>query len=266
MTLRAIAPKKWADITPNDNVGAEPVFMKIDPTQLLVDDSYQRDLSEPSVRLMRKTLGSWNWAHFKPPVVRKRPDGRFVVIDGQHTAIVAASHPKIGKIPVCVVETGDNAGEALAFVGQNLNRINLTPLVIHHAKLAAGDEDALTIDQVCKKAKVRVLRTSPGAGRFAVGDTMAVNVIGAVIKRRHAMNARKVLDVLVAAERAPLKASEIMAVESLMFGAERDKMTPEQITNALKSDPVLESKGKMMAEETGMRLWQAIAKIILRWR
>ncbi len=65
---------------------AEPIFDRISPGDLLVDDSYQRGLSARSLRLFRSIVEGWDWLRFKPPVVAITDRG-FEVIDGQDTAI-----------------------------------------------------------------------------------------------------------------------------------------------------------------------------------
>jgi hypothetical protein len=42
-------------------------------------------------------VANWDWRRFKPPVVARTATG-LEVIDGQHTAIAAASHPDVLQI------------------------------------------------------------------------------------------------------------------------------------------------------------------------
>ncbi len=63
----------------------------VKPSTLLVDERYQRGLSERSIKLIRKIVSEWDWRAFKPPVVVDVGAG-LEVIDGQHTAIGAATH------------------------------------------------------------------------------------------------------------------------------------------------------------------------------
>src|SRR4051812_39902397 len=93
----------WDDITPGGNTDIRHRFEDVDPTRLYVDDQYQRALSRKSHALIRKIVANWDWGRFKPPVVAEEEYG-FDVIDGQHTAIAAASHPGITKIPVMIIE------------------------------------------------------------------------------------------------------------------------------------------------------------------
>lgn len=65
-----------------------PISEWVDPATLLVNATYQRDLSERSIQLIRKIIGGWDWTRFKPPVCSLGDRG-IEVIDGQHTAIAA---------------------------------------------------------------------------------------------------------------------------------------------------------------------------------
>ena len=105
-----------------------------------------------------------------------------MVVDGQHTAIAAAMHPDVSEIPIMIVPADSRAAQANAFVGHNRDRLNITPMQMHFAALAAGDEDAMTIDQVCQRAGVKMLRTPPAANVYRPAETVAVNAIGARIK------------------------------------------------------------------------------------
>lgn len=198
---------------------AAPVFEWADPGTLLIDEGYQRNLSERSIKLVRKICARWDWRRFKPPVCARTERG-LEVIDGQHTAIAACSHPAVTTIPVMVVEAASRSERAHSFIGHNRDRLNITPMQMHFAAAAAGDEEALTIDQVCARAGVKMLRATPGNGIWSIGDTVAVRAVGALINRRGAMRARIVLEALVKGRAQPLTAGQIKAVETLLHDEE----------------------------------------------
>lgn len=212
--LRPITAINCAGLTPSTPSSSGPIFEWVNPADLLVNEAYQRDLAERSIKLIRRIVQGWDWTKFKPPVCSLGDDG-MEVIDGQHTAIAAATHPRIDKIPVMIVETETVHDRAAAFIGQNMDRLGVTKMQLHKAAVAAGDEDALTIEQVCGRAGVTLHASRPH--RWKVGDSMAVAAIGALISRRHAAGARRVLDVLVQAEAAPVTANAIRAAEMILF-------------------------------------------------
>lgn len=155
--------------------------------------------------LIRRIITEYDWRAFKPPIVARDADGRMMVIDGQHTAIGAASHPAISRIPVLIVEAGQVADRARSFLRHNRDRVGMTPMQIHHAALAAGDEVAVAVDEACRRAGARVLR-NPQAGTTRIGDTMAVSTVAAICKVRGVVFTARLLRILVDAGQAPIDA------------------------------------------------------------
>lgn len=271
MGLRSIAALSLPDITPAVIGGSMPRIIMADPRLMLVDEKYQRGLSERSLKLIRKIVGQWNWASFKPPVVTE-VDGQLHVIDGQHTAIGAVTHGGIAEIPVLLVDALSAPERAASFAAHNRDRIAVTSTQLHAAMVEAGDEDAMTIAQVCERAGVEVLKHPPSFARFEPGQTMAVACIRALVNRRHAMGARRVLEICAKARLAPVSAQMIRAVEHLLFAEEyRDEIKPEVIETALAigfADIVKEAS--RFSAERNVLLWRATASVIFmnrkRWR
>lgn len=154
-TMRKIAPMNMPDITPGGADMAEPKFERANPADLLVDEGYQRNLSERSVKLIRKIVSHWDWRTFMPPVVVRTKLGMHV-IDGQHTAIAAATHPKIKDIPVMVVKADEVADRARAFLGRNRDRIK--------------PGDTLAVGTVAALFGIEI-KTSWGQGYFLDAET-----------------------------------------------------------------------------------------------
>jgi hypothetical protein len=263
--LRGVRPVSLAAITPGSADTAVPTFEWIDPGTLLIDDGYQRNLSDRSARLIRKICAAWDWRRFKPPVCARTERG-LEIIDGQHTAIAACSHPDVHTIPIMVVVAAGRADRAQAFIGQNRDRLNITPMQMHYAAAAAGDEDAQTIDQVCARAGVTVLKSTPGNGVWRIGDTVAVTGIGALINRRGAMRAREILQILVAGRCRPVSTGQIKAVELLLFGDEyREDIDGEGITNALLAlGEDADREAAVFAAAHRVPLWRALAIVLFR--
>lgn len=259
---RPIAAMNVPGVTPAVVEGGEPIFEWIDPRKLLVDERYQRNLSERSVTLIRKIVGNWSWARFKPPIVVQTDEG-LEVVDGQHTAIAAASVPTVKKIPVMLVEAETLEARAGAFLGHNADRIAVTPLQMHHAAVLAGDETHMTIRQVCDRAGVRIPKSLPAT---KPGDCVSVSTIKGLVSRRGAMGARKVLEVSALAGSSPISMAEIRAIETLTYEDEyAGKVDPADITSALIGlGPRAEEMAKAYAANHSVRLWQAMAVII--WR
>lgn len=211
--FRKIAPIA-VDGDLNPIATGEPIFERVDPRTLLVEETYQRDLSPKSMRLIEKIATGWDWRKFKPPVVAFA-DGGLRIIDGQHTAMGAASRPDIEKIPVMVVEASEVQDRAMAFIGHNRDRLTVTAMQMHHAAVAAGDDDATTVEQVCERAGVKLVRGAYGGRAWSPGETVAIGAVVGLIDRRGAMRARQMLQVLAQTDLAPIRPHHVRAVEAI---------------------------------------------------
>lgn len=261
--MRVIEPLNLPDVDRAAITGAPPVARLVSPTSLYVDESYQRGLSERGVKLIRKIVAEWDWHAYKPPVVVD-VEGRYEVIDGQHTAIAAVTHGGIAELPVLIVDAEARADKARAFVRHNRDRIQVTPIQLHTAMVAAGDEDAQTIAQVCDRAGVRILKVPPALGRYSVGDTMAISTIRALVNRRHAMGARQVLETCVKGGCVPVSAAFIKAVEHLLFAAEyKGELEPGRIAQIIAAtQSTLQLEADRFATEKKVPGWRALASVI----
>ena len=178
-------------------------------------DGYQWRCLERAPHI-RKIAENFDWLHIKPPVCARGSTGKLCVVDGQHTAIAAASRG-VAKIPVMIVEAPELRHRAQAFVAHNTDRLNVTPLQLFASRVAAGDKQALAAQRVAKAAGVTPCRFQRANRLWQVGDTMAVNGLERLVSRYGEDRAAKVLKTLVAAKRAPVAVHEILAVAALLF-------------------------------------------------
>nr|WP_313418527.1 DUF6551 family protein [Brevundimonas diminuta] len=232
------------------------------PGDLLIEAAYQRDLSPKSMDLIKRIAERWDWRRFKPPVVAWSERG-FEIIDGQHTAIGAATRG-IDKIPVLVVEAADLTDRASAFVGHNQDRLAITPIQMHQAKLAAGDEDALTAQQVIDKAGATLVISAYGARGWKPGETVAITTIDQLARKRGAMRARQVVELLVKAHAAPVSAAAIKAVDMLMFKPEFAEIDLEHLPTAIIQTGDVEKEAKLDAKTHCIPAWEAMGRIWFR--
>lgn len=261
MSLRPVEPMPLPEgRTPAVLEDFRPRFEWIAPTALLIDPKYQRNLTEASVRLIYRIAEGWSWRRFKPPIVAETEAGLHV-LDGQHTAIGAATHGHIPEIPVMIVEGADQLERARAFLGHNRDRIGLTALSLFHAAVAAGDESAQTVMQVCGRAGVTVLRTVRPQGVFEPGETVAVAALAALCRRRTAMQARIVLETLVRARLAPISSDAIKATEELLHGSTyAGEIATDDLTATLIARwPDMQRKAADLALAKSLPKWRALA-------
>ena len=264
--MRPVAPIDLDGATPADLDGQDaPSWDLVPPTELLVDEAYQRDLTPKSLALVRRIARSWSWAKFKAPVV-VRVDGALHVIDGQHTAIGAATHGGIPLIPVLVVAAPDLADRAEAFISHATERLPTTIVQVHRAAVLAGDEDAVTIDRVCHAAGIDLVAFPPARSAYRPRQTIALNAIRRVVDKRGAMRARQILEALAHADLAPISADHIRAAEALLCDPDLSgEVDAERVTAGMRA---LAAKGyteaKTLAATKNLVLWRAMVAVILK--
>ncbi|WP_315804062.1 ParB N-terminal domain-containing protein [Bradyrhizobium sp. SZCCHNS3002] len=260
-SLRPIKPMTFAGIAGAEVVGQRPELRWIAPTALHVDGTYQRDLSRQSLRLIEQIYRSFAWDRVKPPIVVD-DGGLHHVIDGQHTAIAAASLG-VAELPCFVIQAPDLAARARAFVGHNTDRISVGPIAIYQALCAAGDEDALDVQRVCKRAGVTIRDFNQGCD-IKIGETKAVSLIRKLIKKRGVVTARRILECLVKGEMAPIPAGAITAVEHILCN-ERPKVDLDALAKVIRMDSVEGiAKGRAKAAADKTTLWRVLSARWLR--
>lgn len=262
--LRRIEPVNMVGLEPAKPETGAPIFEWVDPRSLYVDGRYQRGIADRGLRQIRRIIEQFDWAKFKAPTVcyAENASGEtcLFVIDGQHTAIAAASNPHVQEIPVQIVEASTIETQAGAFIGLNRDRLNVTPMQLHHAAVAAGDPEAVTVEQVCQRAGVTILRHPPHGGEYKPRDTVAISAIAQLIDRRGAMRARQILEVLAKADRAPIKAAEIKAAELLLMDSQfNEQITHEDLTATVAGE--FEDEAKLFAATHKIPGWQALARV-----
>lgn len=243
------------------DLGDKPVLKWVKPTDLYVDETYQRALKKRSIKLIYSVVEGFAWNRMKPPVVVKAPHG-LEVIDGQHTAIAAASLG-VPEIPVFLVKAGAIDDRARAFVGHNRDRIVLSPIEMHNALVASGDPDSLDVANACRRAGVSI-RAFNQETEIKVGDTKSVATIRRMVTKRGVIRARQVLEVLVKAKRAPLSECEILAVDHL-YNDRKPSPTLEQLQYACRIEGdrgIIEAHGAAKRERAPV--WRKFAERLQR--
>jgi len=235
--------------------GEVPVLDWLDVSLLDVDPLYQRPEDEKRVS---KIANGFRWDRFGALVVAPKEGGRYSIIDGQHRARAAQLHPAVSVVPAVIITADGVSEEAASFVGINAERKNTSALELFFGQLAAGDDDAETIRQVCDRAGVRIPK-HPQV--YKPADCIAVAAIQALVGRRGAMRARQILEVLAKAELAPISANQIKATEALLlddeFGVEADDLTATIVTMG----PAADAEAKMFAATHRCSAWKGLASV-----
>jgi hypothetical protein len=236
-----------------------PVVEWGDPCDLYVDDRYQRPVTDRGRALIKKIAGGkFSWRKYCLPIVTLNPDGVRVVVDGQHTLIAAATRG-LKRVPWLLVPSVSVADEADAFVGINKSRSAITAMVEHRARVTAGDMDALAVERVCVAAGVNLCLVQTRG--WKPGDTIALAGIRRLVHAYGQAGARRVLDILVKAQVAPITADQIKAVESLLFSAEfKGLVNEEKLVAALTGEAGVrtEREAVVFAATHRVRKWQGL--------
>jgi len=173
--LRAIDAKPLmaaAGTLPPIDAGKQPFLEWISIAVLMVDPTYQRDITETGRRNILRIAREFEWSRFATVVVTPHLRGKYVIIDGQHRTTAAALRG-IDKVP-CQIVTADAAKQALAFAAINANVTKMSTIQLHAARVAAGDPEALRLKKVCAAGGVELLRYPLAAKQQKPGQTMAV--------------------------------------------------------------------------------------------
>jgi len=175
------------DITPfaaliqpglSPDFGVEPQLMWIDISQLVVDPRYQREISRQGAENVVRIANSFSWQRFGTVLVSRVRDEAgdlWAIIDGQHR-VTGAALRGIKTVPCMVIEATP-AGQAAAFAAINGLVTKLTPLQIHAARVAAGEEDALDLVALCAEGGVTICRYPVPGEKMVAGETLAVGTL-----------------------------------------------------------------------------------------
>jgi len=260
--IRPIAPIALPESVKPGPVGPRPKIMSMNPADLSIDASYQRDISRRSLKLIQKLVKEWDWRRYNVPVVTKVGNS-WHIIDGQHTAIAAVTHGGIGEIDVLVVEAEEGEDRARAFIGHNKDRVPITTTQLFFAAAASGDDDALTAQQVCERAGATILRNPTPGRAFRPGELIAVSALVSLIRRRSAMRARVVIETLVQAQMAPISAEWIVAIDTVLHDENFGDVEPETVLATLKRyGSTLQAKSTELALAKKLRRSRALAIVV----
>lgn len=262
MSKRPITALAVQGLAPAVPPTPKPEITWISPSELLVDEAYQRDLSEASHKLIRRIVEGWDSRRFKPPIVAWTEAG-LEVIDGQHTAIAAETHPDIATIPVLIVDAAVQADRASAFIGHAKDRLGITAAQIHHAAVTAGDADALTVARVCAAAEVTLLRLPPAGAIYKPRTTIAVAAVRAIVASETEGDAVFILRTLADAGLAPITASQIRAVQNLITAPEFVGLDREALATVIAATPIkaAEQSAREHAAVHCVPAWRGLAAV-----
>lgn len=160
----------------------KPVMMWLSPDELHINEQYQRTIStKRGQTIIRGIAEEFDWALFLPLVVTTRAEGGYWVIDGQHRLAGAKAKP-LDEVPVVLMDIKTASDQARAFVGINARRVNMNPLAIHHAMVAAADPLAVSLQNCCDKAGVEIPRYPKMLSVIKPNETMSLAALKTTLR------------------------------------------------------------------------------------
>jgi hypothetical protein len=162
----------------------KPKLFWIGISQLRVDHRYQRQIvGRTSEKNVLKIAMEFDWSKFAPVVVAEveEDEGVYAIIDGQHRTTAAALRG-IRDVP-CLIHKADLAAQANAFAAINGTVTAISTMQLHAARVAAGDANAVALNDACVEAGVRILRNPLSFRQMKPGYTVAAAKLGEQLAR-----------------------------------------------------------------------------------
>lgn len=214
--------------------GEPPQIVMLRPSQLVVNEEYQRSLSKNSLDQIKRMAHEFDWDKFKVPNVARTEDPEiYEVVDGQHTAIAAITNGRVPVLPCLLQKTSSLKEKAAGFIGINTQRTALTPVQIFHAKVAAQDDEAIAVECAMSRAGVTLLPLAHmDRNKYAVGETTAIGSMMQIAKRSGDTRLSTILRIAVLAGAAPVSAMLIKALD-LCVPVDHNQVVNDKIVQTL---------------------------------
>lgn len=160
---------------PSVEPGPAPMLQWIPIEQLVVDESYQRDLKRGNWEAIQRIAYNFRWSRFSPVFVAPIEGGRFAIIDGQHRTHAAAACG-FEQVPCQVVQMSREE-QAASFAAVNGLVTKVTPQQIFKAALAAGEKWAVECAKICSAAGCRLMTSNNSTDAKKAGEIYAIKLI-----------------------------------------------------------------------------------------
>jgi len=218
-------------------VGAPPSIEWIHLNMLSVDSAYQRSTENAaSRRLIAGITAKFDWRLCAPLVVSRRAEDKLVIIDGQHRWLGACGRDDVPHLPCCVFKYKDMQEEARMFILANRARKPISRLDDFYAAVAAGDEDALEIQQLVADAGLRVARSSSSVG-WHPGEVAFTSSIANAIRKFGPPITTAALKHMSAAfsDQKLLNGAAILGALAVILSKAEPDFEPDRLTRALRT-------------------------------
>lgn len=173
--FRPLSNEKFAPPRSDYQPGPAPMLEWITTDKLVVDTTYQREISQKGRQNVRHIAEHFEWSKFAPVIVAPIEGGRYAIVDGQHRT-TAAMLRSVEEVP-CQVVQANPTQQAAAYAAVNGNVTKTTSQQLFHARLAAGEQQAKDLAEVCAIADVEIIRRCKPQSKMGVGQTQAVGAL-----------------------------------------------------------------------------------------
>lgn len=147
----------------------------IDKNKLYVDHGVQRaDISQGNINYI---AAHWNWACVGALIVGLRPNGKYVVVEGQHRLMAAMKRREVATLPCVLIQFRDLEHEAATFLAINTCRKAVSTMDKHRVGTVANDTDILAVNALMDRVGIKLVRKPSGSLQ-----TNAVAVIKSYMK------------------------------------------------------------------------------------
>ncbi len=178
--------------------GPAPMQQWIKIEQLVVDDSYQRDLKPGNWKAIRNIAANFKWSRFSPVFCAPIEGGLFAIIDGQHRTHAAAMCG-FDTVPCQIVQMSKDE-QAASFAAVNGMVTKITSLNLHKAALAAGEAWAVQAHKVAEDAGCKLMISNRTVHGKKPGEIYAPKAFAKLIETRKPEAITKALRILMAAD------------------------------------------------------------------
>lgn len=182
MTYRKIEVTKETPQQLSDQPYPQLDWVRID--RMVIDETYQRDLTPSNWTAIRKIAADFHWSRFSPVLLAPVANGQFAVIDGQHRVHAAAICGQ-ETVPAMIVPI-DRSEQAQAFSWVNSAVVRITPHHIYKAALAAGETWAVTANAAVAAAGCKLMTSKYSAAAKQPGQVFCIGLIRDLVKLGHA--------------------------------------------------------------------------------
>lgn len=164
------------------SAGTAPILQWIKIAELVIDDSYQRDLRRENWSAIRRIAENFRWSRFSPVFVSPVEGGRFAVIDGQHRTHAAAMCG-FEQVP-CQIVPMTREEQAASFAAVNGMVTKVTSIQLFKARVREGDPKAQTAVEIAEAAGCKICTSNPSSKLRQPGDIAAPKMFLSVIEQR----------------------------------------------------------------------------------